>query len=439
MDDSDALTPDALRGVWPVLSEDERVDGFTMLAGDDAMEFFLELTPRGQSQLVRNFAPARRQVWLRLLAPDDAADLIQQFDPPERPALIAMLDEVTRREVTALLAYSEDDAGGLMSPRFARVRPEMTVGEAVRYLRRQARLNIETLYYGYVLDDHQRLLGVVSFRELFQAQDEKPVREMMKTDLVTVRDTDDQERVARVIAQYDLLAVPVLDASGAMKGIVTVDDVVDVVQQEATEDIQKLGGTEALDAPYLQVGFFSMVKKRAGWLAILFVGEMLTTSAMAHYQDELKSAIVLAMFLPLIISSGGNSGSQATTLVIRALALGQLRLQDWWRVLGREIRTGLALGIVLGIIGAIRIAVWRALFPTRYGPEWISVLITVAASVVGVVLLGSLTGAMLPFILRRLKLDPASASAPFVATLVDVSGLVLYFTVASLVLGSRLV
>lgn len=432
---TETLTLQDLRNIWPVLSSEERGDGFSLLSTAEAMELFLEIGPAAQADLLRSVDSPHRAVWIRLLAPDDAADLLQQFDPAERGSILALLDDATRREVNALLAYADDVAGGRMSPRFARVRADMSVGEAMRYLRRQASAHLETLYYAYVLDDLGRLVGVFSFRELFRADDSAPVSSIMKREFVTVRDDADQESVARVIAEHDLLAVPVLDASGVMKGIVTVDDIVDVVQEEATEDFQKVGGTEALDAPYLETGFLSMVRKRAGWLAILFVGEMLTASAMGHFEDEISKAVVLAVFIPLIISSGGNSGSQASTLVIRALSLGHLRLTDWYRVFLRELRTGFALGLVLASIGAIRILIWQQAFGS-YGEHWVRVLLTVSLSLVGIVLWGSLSGAMLPFILRRLRFDPASASAPFVATLVDVSGLVLYFTIARWILGS---
>ncbi|MGC4001546.1 MAG: magnesium transporter [Anaeromyxobacter sp.] len=432
-----ALTPEELRETWDLLSDEERAEGFHALGRIDQEDFFLESSSRDQLHLLSSLPQAERRAWLRLLAPDDTADLLQLHPPEERPGLLALLDEATRREVSALLAYAEDDAGGLMNPRFARVRPDMSVDEAITYLRRQARDRVETIYYAYVLDADQRLLGVTSFRDLFTARPDQQVQDAMVRDVVTVRDDMDQEAVSRVFAQHDLIAVPVVDAEGRMRGLVTVDDIVDVVQEEATEDIQRLGGTEALGAPYLDMSMGSMVKKRAGWLAALFLGEMLTATAMASYEDEIAKAVVLALFVPLIISSGGNSGSQATTLVIRAMALGEVRLRDWWRVARREVFSGLGLGLILGAIGVTRILVWQGMFHT-YGEHAVAVAATVGLSLVGVVLWGCLAGSMLPFLLRRLGLDPASASAPFVATLVDVSGLVIYFTVASIVLAGRL-
>lgn len=435
---AETLTLDDLREAWDLLDVEDRLAGFRALERTEAEDFFLSLRSRDQAELLLELPPTERRSWLRMLAPDDAADVIQEAPRDEWPNLLALLDEPTRREVSALLAYAEDDAGGLMNPRYARTRPEMTIDEAIAYLRRQARERPESLYYAYVLDQEQRLLGVVSFRELFAALPNQKVADIMKTKLQTVHEDMDQEEVAKLFDRHHLAALPVVDDQGRMKGIVTADDIVDVVREEATEDIQKIGGTEALDAPYLDVGFFSMIKKRAGWLAALFVGEMLTASAMGYYEAEIARAVVLALFVPLVISSGGNSGSQATTLVIRAMALGEVRLRDWWRVVRREFFSGLMLGVILATIGVIRILVWNAVFPNAYKGHGGVLAITVGLALVGVVMWGTLVGSMLPFLLRRLNFDPASASAPFVATLVDVTGLVIYFTTAQVILRGTL-
>jgi magnesium transporter len=431
----DALSAEELTEAWAILDEHERLEGFRLLAPSEAEELFLGLEARDQLALLQVLPPRERQIWIRQLPPDDAADLVQEAPEEIREPLLALIDAETRKEVTALLAYAEDEAGGLMSPRYARLRPEMRVDEAIAYLRRQARERLETIYYIYVLDAGQRLVGVISFRELFGAPPEKTVRDVMRTEIVSVPDDMDQEAVADVISEHDLMAVPVVDAEGRIRGIVTVDDIVDVVREEATEDIQKIGGTEALDAPYLQVGLYEMVRKRVGWLSVLFLGSLLTATVIGYYEDKIARAVVLALFIPLIISSGGNSGSQATTLVIRALAIGELRLRDWWRVLLRELRAGLLLGAILGVIGFARVV----LLPPDEGMAPANLIAAVvAASLVGIVLWGSLVGAMLPFALSRLGFDPASASAPFVATLVDVTGLVIYFTVATLFLRGTL-
>ncbi len=426
---------DLIRG-WSKLTLAERIKAFNELPRGLTDNVFLSLGTLDQLELVENLPENEQRIWLRLLPPDDAADLLQLVGEPQRHKLLAELDETTRKEVNALLAYKEDVAGGLMSPRFARVRPDMTVDEAIIYLRRQAP-SVDILYYAYVLDDEQRLLGVLSFRELFAAEGTKPIDEVMRKGYTVATEEMDQEAVARLFSKLRVLAIPVVDKSGRMMGIVTVDDIVDVVEQEASEDIQKAGGLEALDAPYMRIGFWSMVRKRAGWLTILFLGEMLTATAMGHFEGEIARAVVLALFVPLIISSGGNSGSQATTLVIRAMALGEIGLRDWWKIVRRELPTGLVLGGILAVIGFGRILLWQGIWHT-YGEHYFLVALTVAFSLVGVVLFGTLAGSMLPFILRMARLDPASASAPFVATLVDVSGLVIYFTVARVLLSSTL-
>jgi magnesium transporter len=320
-----------------------------------------------------------------------------------------------------------------MNSRFARLRPEMTVEEAIRYLRVQSKSEIETIYYAYVLDRTQVLQGIVSLRELFLAKSDMKVQEIMNTDLVTVLQDEDQESISKTFSNHNFLAIPVVDENNVMKGIITVDDVVEVIEEEATEDIHKLGGMEALGEPYLDIGLPSMIKKRAGWLMALFVGEMFTATAMSHYEHDIAKAVVLALFIPLVISSGGNSGSQATSLIIRAMALGEVRLKDWWRVFSRELVAGLSLGIILGLIGFLRILLWPGK-ETLYGQHYLLVAMAVSLSLVGIVLWGTLAGSMLPFLLRRLGFDPATSSAPFVATLVDVTGLVIYFTVASLFL-----
>ena len=423
--------------VWAALPPERRVDGFRELPPAQREDLFLELASEDQAELILALPDAERRSWMRLLPPDDAADAVQSAPDEERGVLLALLDEQARREVIGLLRYAEDDAGGLMNPRFARVRPEMSVEEAIAYLRRQTRESAETIYYLYVLSPDQTLLGVVSFRDLFRARSGERIENVMRRNPVSVTEEMDQEHVALLFRQERLDAIPVVDAEHRMKGIVTVDDIVTVVEEEATEDIQKLGGMEALEAPYLSIGLGEMVKKRGGWLAALFLGEMLTATAMAHYEGEIARAVVLTLFIPLIISSGGNSGSQATTLVIRAMALGEIRLRDWWRVMRREVLAGLGLGALLAVIGIVRIFAWQAVFGS-YGVHTALIAATVGISLLGVVLFGTIAGSMLPFLLRRVGLDPASASAPFVATLVDVSGLVIYFSAASMILAGTL-
>ena len=434
---SDRITETEVRDTWPLLSRNDRTMAFHLLSREQAGDFFLALGSSDQAELLATLAPAERRTWIRVLPPDDAADVLQAASETERPALLALLDDATRGEVSALLAHAEDRAGGLMDPRYPRLRADMTVDEAVRYLRQQLRERRHSLPYAYVLDSEQRLLGVVPFWQLLVESGTLTVRTIMRTDVVSIPQDQPQEDVARTFAQYHLKALPIVDGEGRMKGVVTVDDVVDVVREAATEDIQKIGGVEALDEPYLRIGLAQLLKKRVGWLAALFIGEMLTATAMGYFEKEIARAVVLALFVPLIISSGGNSGSQASTLVIRAMSLGEVRIRDWWRVMRRELFIGLGLGAVLAVIGFFRIMIWSSVFHT-YGDHGTAVALTVAASLVGVVLWGSLAGSMLPFGLRKVGFDPASACAPLVATLVDVSGLVIYFSVAAVILRGRL-
>ncbi len=426
-----------LREAWPELSEEERINGFKKLSALEAGRFFADLEPRDQANIIFALPMKERRLWLRALDPDDAADVIQETREAERQALLNMLDPTTRAEVIALLAYAEDVAGGVMNPRYVHVRPEMTINEAIIYFRKQAREQEETIHYIYVLDNVNVLVGALSMRELFLASPEQTVQDIMRTQLISVLENVDQEDISNLLRENSLLAIPVLDKEGHMKGVITVNDIVDVVQEEATEDIQKMGGSESLDAPYLQITIGQMIKKRAGWLTVLFIGEMVTATTMQYYEKEIARAVVLALFLPLIISSGGNAGSQASTLVIRAMALGEVRGRDWLRVIKRECVIGLALGGILASIGLLRVIFWQLAFKV-YGQYFLLLAIAVATSVAGVVLWGALVGSFLPFVLKKIGWDPASASAPFVATIVDITGLIIYFTVASFVLHGTL-
>jgi magnesium transporter len=376
---------------------------------------------------------------LKGMSADRAADVLRQLDGPDRTSLLARVDFETAQSLKLLLAYPEGTAGSMMTTEFVSVPSTYTVAETLKHIR-EVEHTRETVYAIYVLDPHSReLLQVVSLRQLVMSDPSNAIMDVASDrDPVWVDPDAHREEVARVISIHDLLAVPVLNARHRMLGIVTVDDVIDAILAESTEDVQRFGGVEGMAEPYLEIGFVDMIKKRAGWLCALFIGEMLTASAMQHYSDELAKAVVLTLFIPLIMSSGGNSGSQATSLLIRALALGQLRLRDWWRVAMREIPAGLTLGAILGIIGMARIALWQNLGIFDYGAHWKLIALTVGTGLVGIVTFGSLAGSMLPFLLKRLGFDPASASAPFVATLVDVTGLMIYFSVALLILRGTL-
>lgn len=422
---------------WSFKNREDRFKLWQQFSRLEEEELFLRLSAKDQAELLLMLNAPERRSWLRLLALDDVADLIQALPYRERHAALILLDEHSRIEVVALMAYAEDKAGGLMNSRYFRLRPNMSTDEALRYIKAQASALIEAVYYAYVIDEDQTLLGVLSFRNLLLAKPDAKIADIMQKNFVSVHEDLDQEEVSRRLSLHHLSALPVVDEFNRIKGIVTVKDIVDVVREEATEDIQKLGGTSVLTKPYLKTSILEMIRKRALWLVILFVGEMLTATAMAYYEQSIAKAVVLALFIPLIISSGGNSGSQASTLIIRALALKETHLRDWWRVFIREIIAGVCLGLILGSIGFMRIMLW----PARervYGEHYVLVAITVATSLVAVVLWGALAGAMLPFILKRLHIDPATASAPMVATIVDVTGLVLYFSIASIYLSGIL-
>ena len=382
-----------------------------------------------------------RETAAKLLAgvsADRLADIFHQVKEPHCSELLDLLDPDTRVNISRLLEYPKDTAGSIMTTEFASVPSTYTVEQTLDYIR-HVESSRETVYAIYVLDPlSKKLVKTITLRRLITGDPQAPVLSVARPGrVITATPLMDREDVARLISKYDLLAVPVVD-HGRVIGIVTVDDVIDAIVQESTEDVQKFGGMAAINEPYMEIGFWQMMKKRGGWLCALFLSEMLTASAMQGYEGELEKAIVLTLFIPLIMSSGGNSGSQATSLLIRALALRELEIKDWWRVALREIPNGLALGAMLGLVGIVRISLWQYLGFYDYGEHWMLIALTVGATLVGIVMFGSLTGSMLPFILQRTGFDPASASAPFVATLVDVTGLVIYFTVASLILRGTL-
>jgi magnesium transporter len=376
---------------------------------------------------------------IEAISSDQQVELFRTLKDTDRTRLFHLLDAPTRDALKLLLAYPPASAGGIMSTEFVGVPSTWTVDQVKRHISEVGQAK-ETVYAIYVLNPKdQRLDAVVSLREIMLANPAHRVIAVADSRRpVTVGPLTDREDVARLISKYNLLAIPVVDDGNHVLGIVTVDDVIDALISEQTEDVQKFGGMAATDEPYMQISLGAMIRKRAGWLCALFLGEMLTAGAMGHFQTEISRAVVLALFIPLIISSGGNSGSQATSLIIRAMALREVQLRDWWRVAARELPAGLALGSILGVIGLLRILLWQRLGWYDYGPHHLLIAQTVAMALVGVVLFGSLAGSMLPFVLRRIGFDPASASAPFVATLVDVTGLVIYFTVALLVLRGTL-
>ncbi|MFS2152381.1 magnesium transporter [Rhizobium sp. Rhizsp42] len=376
---------------------------------------------------------------LNATANDRVADLFQEMDEAARAHLFSKLDRATCLAVQHLMGYPPRTAGSIMTTEFVSVPATWTVEKTLEHVRKVERSR-ETVYAIYVLDvETQALTSVVTLRRLINGEPQASVLSVAQQGgIVRADPLMTQEDVARLIRKHNLLALPVIGENGHMLGIVTVDDVIDTMIADQTEDAQKFGGMEALGKPYMAISFAGMLKKRAGWLCALFLGEMLTASAMQHFEGELEKAIVLTLFVPLIMSSGGNSGSQATSLIIRALALGELKLSDWWRVLLRELPTGIVLGSILGAVGFARIILWQTIGLYDYGEHWILVGFTIFAALIGIVTFGSVAGSMLPFVLQKLRLDPASASAPFVATLVDVTGLVIYFSVALLILSGTL-
>ena len=392
-----------------------------------------------RAAIVASMTPRDAADLVDAMSADQQADLFRELEPANRTRLLQTVAHETRESLKLLLQYPADTAGGIMTTEFVSVPANWTADQALSYVR-QVGGRKETVYAIYVTDPGtQALIHVISLRELVMADPATPVINI-GTDRtpLTVGPEVDREEVARLISKYNLLAIPVVDDRQHLLGIVTVDDVIDALVQEETEDVQKFGGMEALDEPYTTISFGAMVKKRAGWLCALFIGEMFTATAMGRFEHEIERAVVLALFIPLIISSGGNSGSQATSLIIRALALREVTVKDWWRVAARELPAGAALGAILGGIGILRILLWQVMGWYNYGEHYGLVAATVGCSLLGVVTFGSLTGSMLPFALRRMGFDPASASAPFVATLVDVTGIVIYFSVAALMLHGTL-
>jgi magnesium transporter len=419
------------------LQQRERAIVFRLVARERAAEVFGYLPPDQQRELIHSLSTDEVKRVLDQMRPDDRTRFFGALPAEVMRKLLEELSPEELRESRELLGYPPDSVGRYMTPHYVAIAPQMTAGEALEHIRKVGRKS-ETLNVVYILDASGKLLEDIRLGSLVMADPQTKVTDIADPALVSLHATDDRETALGLFEKYDRVALPVTDAQGNMLGIVTVDDMLDVAQSEATEDIQKLGGSEALDAPYTQVSLWSMIRKRGGWLSALFLGEMLTATAMSFFEGEIAKAVVLALFVPLVISSGGNSGSQAASLIIRALALRELKLRDWFRVFGRELISGLALGFMLGVIGFFRIVLWQYLHLTNYGEHYLLLAFTVWASLIGVVMFGTLAGSMLPFILRRLGFDPAASSAPFVATLVDVTGLCIYFSVALVILHGTL-
>jgi magnesium transporter len=390
-----------------------------------------------QKQIIAELPSNKTAELLNDLPADDRTDFLEELPKTVIRDLIKLLDPEERKITLALLGYPEDSVGRLMTPDYVFIYAQNTVAEVFDTIRKYAK-NSETIDVLYVINEYGELLDDIRIRDVILASPRKKVEELIDGRVVALNVNDDQEYANQVFKMNNRVALPVTDDNNKLLGIVTIDDMLWVANEEFSEDMQKMGGTEALDEPYLDMPIFKLFRKRVGWLIVLFIGEMLTATAMGFFEDEIAKAVVLALFIPLIISSGGNSGSQASTLIIQAMAVGEITISDWWRVLRREIISGLLLGTVLGIIGFIRVAAWHAIIPTVYGDHWMMIGFTVGFSLIGVVLWGTLSGSMLPIILKRLGADPAVSSAPFVATLVDVTGLIIYFSFAYLFLQGLL-
>jgi magnesium transporter len=419
------------------LPEAERTVVFRLLPEEKSISTFEYLEPEIQQEIVKNLGTAEVAAILNDMSPDDRTAFLGKLPDRILKDTLNLLTDEERQVASSLLGYDENTVGRLMTPYYIQVQKEWTVKQVFDHIREFAK-KAETLNFVYVVDEHQKLIDDVRISEFLLAAPQTTVEELMDDKFFYLEASMDKEEAVILFRQHDRSALPVVTENGVLVGIVTADDILDVAEEEATEDIQKFGGVEALEMPYVETPLLTLVRKRSMWLVLLFLGEMMTASAMGYFNDELQKALVLALFIPLVISSGGNSGSQAATLIIRAMALKELNLKDWWYVMRREIFSGFSLGIILGTIGLLRVAVWQRLGLFNYGEHWFLVGVTLFLTLIGIVMWGTLTGSMIPFVLKRFGLDPATSSAPFVATLVDVTGLLIYFSIAAMVLRGTL-
>jgi magnesium transporter len=426
------FTPADVAEIITDLREEDQAVVFRILPHDQATEVLEYLDTDTQHSVLKAMGTADAARILNDMSADDRTALLEELPGAAVAQLLQLLSPEEKAIAQALLNYPEDSVGRLMTPEFISIRDDWTISQTLDYIRVHGQ-DSETLHVLYVTDERGRLIDDLRIAEILLRPVETRISDILDSSFVALRATDAAATAIDIFKKYDRTTLPVIDSEEKLLGIVTVDDILDLVEEEATEDMQKLGGMQALEDPYMDVPLLDLIKKRAVWLVVLFLGEMLTATAMGFFQHELEKAVVLALFIPLIISAGGNAGSQASTLLIRAMALGEVNLRDWWRVMRREIASGMVLGTLLGAIGFLRIVVWSG-FSNVYGPHYLFVGLTVGVTVLGVVLWGTISGSMLPMLLRRLGIDPATSSAPFVATLVDVTGLVIYFTAAMLIL-----
>jgi magnesium transporter len=428
--------PAMIGAVLDGIDAQDRVRLLRALPVDQAANGFTFLPAKMQSDLLGQMPQDLIAAVLNRMPDDDRTTLLTQLPPPTTTRMLALLNPDERKSAVALLGYPPSSVGSLMTPHYIAVSKDWSIQKVLDYVRANGQ-DSDTLSMIYVVDDAEHLIDDIPIRQFLLAPVDAHVSDIMDYKFVALQTSQAQGEALRIFRREDRKALPIVNAQNVLVGIVTIDDILRVSEAEATREVQRIGGSEALDEPYMTIGFGRMISKRAGWLVFLFLGEMLTATAMGFFEKEIEKAVVLALFVPLIISSGGNSGSQASTLVIRALAVGEVTLSGWWRVMRRELLTGLTLGSILGVIGFFRIAIWSA-FSAIYGAHWLLVAITVGLSLIGIVMWGTLAGSMLPFLMRRLGFDPATSSAPFVATLVDVTGLVIYFSIGLLVLRGTL-
>jgi len=419
------------------LPENERTVVFRLLPRENAASIFEYLEPEIQQDIVKSLGRREVASVLNEMSPDDRTAFLEKLPDQILKDTLNLLTDEERKVASSLLGYDENSVGRLMTPYYIQVKTDWTVAQTFDHIRKYGK-KAETLNVVYVVDDQQRLIDDVQISKFLLAKPDTRVDELRDDKFVALTDTMDQEEAVQIFRQYDRTALPVITENGVLVGIVTVDDILDVAEEEATEDIQKFGGVEALELPYVETPLLTLIRKRSMWLVVLFLGEMMTASAMGYFDKEIQKAVVLALFIPLVISSGGNSGSQAATLIIRAMALKELHLTDWWYVMRREIFSGFVLGVILGAIGLLRIIIWQKLGLFNYTEHWLLVGFTIFFTLIGIVMWGTLSGSMIPFVLKRLGIDPATSSAPFVATLVDVTGLLLYFSIAAVLLRGTL-
>ena len=431
------LNPADIAETLSAMHPDKRLLAFLKVPKEYKADVFSHLDPDFQEETIRSIASHEVSDILNEMSPDDRTQLFEDFPDELIKSSINLLNPQERRVALKLLGYDSNSIARLMTPYYIQIRKEWTVKRCFQQIKRVGE-RVETMNFLYVVDEKNILIDDITIGTLLLAEEDQLISELTDNEFVAIKTTTTKEDAVPYFEKYDRSALPIITESGVLVGIVTIDDILDQIESQNTEDIQKFGGLEALDLPYTQTSWIEMIKKRGTWLIILFVSEMLTASAMGYFEHEIQKAVVLALFVPLIISSGGNSGSQAATLIIRAMALQEITLKDWWYVMKKEIISGVFLGTLLGLIGFLRIMTWQKTGFYNYGEHWVAIGLSVSVSLIMVVLWGTISGSMIPFVLKKFKLDPATSSAPFVATLVDVTGLIIYFSIAGLFLSGKL-